>query len=143
MTENNDPRMWSVEEIEGHLLRLAKRCLDEDCCSMAPSELSYCGTQKAVEELRSRLAEWKLYKQAFAEVAHVADKLQALGVQVSRTDTERLDFVEAYLQREGFVDDALRVKVRVWTVATESTNPDGLRQTIDTMMDQREKLHHG
>lgn len=62
---------------------------------------------------------------------------------MTRTDTERLDFIEAYLQREGFIDDALRVKVRVWTVATQAENPDGLRQTIDIMMDQREKLQHG
>lgn len=60
-----------------------------------------------------------------------------------RTDTERLDFIEAYLQREGYMDDALRVKVRVWTVATHSENTDDLRKTIDTMMDQRGKLQNG
>lgn len=60
-----------------------------------------------------------------------------------RTDTERLDFIEAYLQREGFVDDALRVKVRVWTIATQAENPEGLRATIDLMIDQRGKLQNG
>lgn len=52
-----DPRMWSVVEILERLDALAKRCDEEDWCSMAPTELSYCATKKAVIELRARLGQ--------------------------------------------------------------------------------------
>lgn len=51
-----DLRLWSVKEILTFLENRARMCLERDLCSMAPTELSYCGTMRAAEELKARLA---------------------------------------------------------------------------------------
>ena len=60
------------------------------------------------------------------------------------TDTERLDFIERYLGRGGEIrndngDDP--VPVHSWSVVTARNQT--LRETIDTMMQQRERLTDG
>jgi hypothetical protein len=55
------------------------------------------------------------------------------------TDTERLDFIERYLERSGRIErDGTVEIVRAWQVVTASTGD--LRETIDLMMQQRERL---
>lgn len=59
------------------------------------------------------------------------------------TDTERLDFIEMWLAREGQIQtpDGHFTKVRTWSVVTAAG--DSLRDTIDTLMTQRGKLQNG
>lgn len=55
------------------------------------------------------------------------------------TDKERLDFIEQYLERSGRIEREGTVEiVRAWQVVTASTSD--LRETIDLMMQQRERL---
>lgn len=53
----DDLRLWSIDEIVSYLEQRAEACSNRDQCSTAPTELSYCATQKAVAELKAALAE--------------------------------------------------------------------------------------
>ena len=53
----DDLRLWSIDEIVSYLEQRAEACFNRDQCSTAPTELSYCATQKAVAELKAALAE--------------------------------------------------------------------------------------
>jgi len=59
------------------------------------------------------------------------------------TDTERLDFMESYLERAGQVrtEDGHMEPVRTWSIVTAATGT--MRETIDSLMEQREVLHNG
>ncbi len=56
------------------------------------------------------------------------------------TDTERLDFIELYLERGGRItqEDGTVELVRAWQVVTAA--PGTFRETLDLMMRQRHKF---
>lgn len=57
-----------------------------------------------------------------------------------RTDTERLDFIESYLEREGQLmpeGQQVPITVRSWSVVTQRPQ-DNLRETIDALMAAKE-----
>lgn len=58
------------------------------------------------------------------------------------TDTERLDFMEMYLARDGIIQtDNGSERVRTWQVVTAARG--SLRETMDLLMGQKRKLQNG